>query len=206
MVPPLSGRIYSCKRQLCGGRSRCVAARNASIKVLTGSLGQAQVNELANVLLTDPVAETSSITRGFAEREDRFPAIEVQVKPGVMNPVAMSTLDAVGRMIGSKIDAVQTGRRYEIIGAKSAAELELIDGEIRLAEAGTGRNLPSSMTIPEVANLAHNFRLSLPDDSEMTSGLDASYVYDHPVTTEPPAPRFLAIKAPSRNRCGSRSR
>ena len=69
------------------------------------------------------------------------------------------------------------------------AELELIDGEIRVPAAGTGRNLPISMTIPEVANLAHNFRLSLPDDDELTSGLDASFVYDHPVTTEPPADR-----------------
>ena len=68
-------------------------------------------------------------------------------------------------------------------------ELELVDGEVRLPEAAAGRNLPSAMSIPEVANLAHNFRLSLPDDEEMTSGLDASYVYDHPVTTEPPADR-----------------
>jgi len=30
MVPPLSGRFSSCKRQLCGSTSRCLAARLVS--------------------------------------------------------------------------------------------------------------------------------------------------------------------------------
>jgi len=40
-------------------------------------------------------------------------------------------------------------------------------------------------TIGEVAIFAHYFRLSLPDGDEYSSGLEASYVYDHPLTTMP---------------------
>ena len=139
------------------GLAHIEGVRSSKLYFLSGSLAQAEVSELANVLLTDAVAETSSITQGFAAREDRFPAIEVQVKPGVMNPVAMSTLDAVARMIGSKIDAVQTGRRYEIIGAKSAAELERIARKVLANDCmeavyidGFDRSdpLPTSLPVP----------------------------------------------------------
>ena len=40
-------------------------------------------------------------------------------------------------------------------------------------------------TIAEVALHAHYFRLSMPDEPDLTSGLDASAVYDHPLTTLP---------------------
>ena len=32
---------------------------------------------------------------------------------------------------------------------------------------------------------AHFFRLSMPDDPTLTSGIDAAYTYDHPLTTLP---------------------
>jgi CO/xanthine dehydrogenase Mo-binding subunit len=41
------------------------------------------------------------------------------------------------------------------------------------------------VAIGEVAMQAHFFRLSLPDDPELTSGLEASYTYDHPLATLP---------------------
>ena len=40
-------------------------------------------------------------------------------------------------------------------------------------------------TLAEVALHAHYFRLDLPEDHDLTSGIDAAYVYDHPVTTMP---------------------
>lgn len=58
------------------------------------------------------------------------------------------------------------------------SDLELREGKISV------RGAPDrSVSIPEVAMQAHYFRLSLPDD--VNSGLDASYVYDHPYTTMP---------------------
>ena len=58
------------------------------------------------------------------------------------------------------------------------ADLELYEGQIRVKGAPD-----RSVSIPEVALQAHYFRLSLPDD--VNSGLDSSYVYDHPYTTMP---------------------
>ena len=36
------------------------------------------------------------------------------------------------------------------------------------------------MSIAELADKAHYYRLSMPEDLDLTSGLDATYVYDHP--------------------------
>jgi len=58
-------------------------------------------------------------------------------------------------------------------------DLEMRDGRIGPREVNT------FVTIPAVALHAHMFRLSLPDDPALTSGLDAAYTYDHPLTTMP---------------------
>jgi CO/xanthine dehydrogenase Mo-binding subunit len=62
----------------------------------------------------------------------------------------------------------------------SPGDLELRDGKVGVKGA------PGlEKTIPEVAMHAHLFRLSMPDDPTLTSGLDAAYTYDHPLTTLP---------------------
>ena len=43
---------------------------------------------------------------------------------------------------------------------------------------------------------AHFFRLSLPDDPDLTSGLDASYTYDHPLATLPKSDSDFGIFYP----------
>jgi CO/xanthine dehydrogenase Mo-binding subunit len=65
-----------------------------------------------------------------------------------------------------------------------ATDLELRDGKIGV------KGVPGmEKTLAEVALHAHYFRLSMPDDPSLTSGLDATHVYDHPVTTLPTADR-----------------
>ncbi len=65
-----------------------------------------------------------------------------------------------------------------------AGDLELRDGKIGV------KGVPGmEKTLAEVALHAHYFRLSMPDDPGLTSGLDATQVYDHPVTTLPSADR-----------------
>ena len=62
----------------------------------------------------------------------------------------------------------------------SPGDLELRDGKVGVKGA------PGlEKTIAEVAMHAHLFRLSMPDDPTLTSGLDAAYTYDHPLTTLP---------------------
>ena len=59
-------------------------------------------------------------------------------------------------------------------------DLELADGHVSVK----GTNQKKS--IPEIALHAHYFRLSMPlEDRELTSGIDATHVYDHPFTTMP---------------------
>jgi len=65
-----------------------------------------------------------------------------------------------------------------------ASDLELRDGKVGL------KGVPGmEKTFAEVALHAHYFRLSMPDDPSLTSGLDAAHVYDHPITTLPAADR-----------------
>ena len=59
-------------------------------------------------------------------------------------------------------------------------DLELRDGAVHV------KGVPDmSMRIAEIADKAHYYRLSMPEDLDLTSGLDAAYIYDHPVTTLP---------------------
>ena len=65
-----------------------------------------------------------------------------------------------------------------------AGDLDLRDGKVGV----TG--VPGmEKTFAEVALHAHYFRLSMPDDPSLTSGLDTAHVYDHPATTLPAAHR-----------------
>jgi CO/xanthine dehydrogenase Mo-binding subunit len=59
-------------------------------------------------------------------------------------------------------------------------DLEFRDGKIGVKGASG-----LEVSIAEVATQAHFFRPSLPDDPHLTSGLDASYTYDHPLATLP---------------------
>jgi CO/xanthine dehydrogenase Mo-binding subunit len=65
--------------------------------------------------------------------------------------------------------------------------LETSPGDLELREGKVGvKGAPGlEKTIAEIAMHAHFFRLSMPDDPTLTSGIDAAYTYDHPLTTLP---------------------
>ncbi len=110
--------------------------RSSRVYLLAGRLTEDDVGLLAHALLSDPVAEVFDIGRGFSTREGTHPAVEVHALPGVMNPVAMSAHEAIERLLSARgssnarIDAVQTARRYEVIGAGAVSELERIAAEV----------------------------------------------------------------------------
>jgi CO/xanthine dehydrogenase Mo-binding subunit len=64
-------------------------------------------------------------------------------------------------------------------------EADSRDLEFRNGKIGVAGAPGLEVAIAEVAMQAHFFRLSLPDDPELTSGLEASYTYDHPLATLP---------------------
>jgi phosphoribosylformylglycinamidine synthase II len=108
------------------------AVRSSKVYFFQGALTLDELVGLATDLLTDPVAESHECRAGFATRDGAAAAIEVHVKPGVTNPVAVSTLHAARRLLAARghaensIAEVQTARRYEVLGADSVSDLRLI--------------------------------------------------------------------------------
>src|SRR3990172_8918996 len=110
--------------------------RSSRIYLLEGRLLESDVQLLAGELLSDPVAEVFEVREGLSRRGDGEGAIEVHPLPGVMTPAALSTLDAARRLLAAKgrsqarVEAVQTARRYVILGAGNAPELEQIAARV----------------------------------------------------------------------------
>ena len=88
-------------------------------------------------------------------------------------------------LAGAVVGAAQQLKEKLIRVAAHMMEADTTDLELRDGKVGV-RGVPGmEKTFAEVALHAHYFRLSMPDDPSLTSGLDAAHVYDHPVTTLP---------------------
>jgi phosphoribosylformylglycinamidine synthase len=116
-------------RQL--GLNQIEAVRSSRIYLFEGGLLESDIRLLGEQLLADPVAETFDYREGLSARSAGEAAIEVHPLPGVMNPPALSTRDTARRLLraeGRRTDVgqVQTARRYDILGARSADELQTI--------------------------------------------------------------------------------
>ncbi|MCG3178441.1 MAG: Phosphoribosylformylglycinamidine synthase subunit PurL [Phycisphaerae bacterium] len=81
------------------------------------------VRRVAAELLADPVVETFGV--GDTQLADRGVLVEVHYKPGVMDPVALSTAAAIADM-GVAADSVRTARIYRLAGKPSDAEVQTI--------------------------------------------------------------------------------
>lgn len=109
---------------------------SSKLYFLAGDLEEAQVVALAAELFCDAVAEEFEVGSGLSTKHDRHAVIEVHPLPGVMNPVAISALAAARRHLAARgtapdrLHEIQTGRRYEIVGAECAAELETIAARV----------------------------------------------------------------------------
>jgi phosphoribosylformylglycinamidine synthase len=102
--------------------------------LIQGDLDEAQVRRIADELLVDGVVERAVIARvGDKRLVDPAAAggsstnghvVHVLPKPGVMDPVAQSTVAAIADM-GLKADAVRTLRKYWI-GGMASGQLKLL--------------------------------------------------------------------------------
>ncbi|MCO6437378.1 MAG: phosphoribosylformylglycinamidine synthase subunit PurL [Phycisphaerae bacterium] len=141
---------------------RISAVGSSKYYFLVAELDADVVERLAGELLADPVAERFLAGEGFSRRDTSRPAVEVHPLPGVMNPAALSTLDAARRWLARNgwspdlLHAVQTGRRYEIEGARDAEELERIAARVLANDCvetwyvqGFGRNDVIPDALPE---------------------------------------------------------
>jgi len=98
------------------------AVRSARLFFLSGRLSEAQAARVAEELLMDPVTE--QYAHGSSDPADAA-VVEVHLKPGVMDPVAASAEQAISDM-GLAIDSVRTARRYELVGAVSREQRQII--------------------------------------------------------------------------------
>lgn len=117
------------------GLSHVEGVRTSAIYFLRGPLTKSTVTRIAHELLTDPVAENVTYATGPVTCPEGTGTIDVYPQPGVMNPVAISALNAVRRFVtacgsGDTITDLQTARRYEIFGAHHAGELETIASHV----------------------------------------------------------------------------
>lgn len=107
--------------------------RSTKIYLFRGRLERAEVHRLAESLLVDPVIETYRMSEGMGFPNGDAASVEVHYRPGVMDPVAESTLraatcllEAWGNGSTQTVDEIRTAHRYVIEGARDAPELEWI--------------------------------------------------------------------------------
>jgi phosphoribosylformylglycinamidine synthase len=140
-VSPRSNQPDSAGRAVLGdihqlGLTHIEEVRSERVYFFSGRLSESDIRLLAGELLTDPVAERFEYREGFSPRDFAVAAVEVHPLPGVMNPVALTTLAAARQLLTKKgsahshVEEVQTARRYYFSGARSSAELEQIAGKV----------------------------------------------------------------------------
>jgi len=187
-VRPRSAELDGHGRQVLGdvrqlGLRHINEVRSSRLYLVRGRLGEQEVRLLAEELFADAVAETYRIGPGLTERRDEAPAIEVHYRAGVMNPVALSALPAARRLLAARgaaaagLEELQTGRRYEIVGAATPDELESIARRVLANDCvetvyleGLGRHdpLPETFATPPVRDLTlRHVTLAGLDDAEL---------------------------------------
>ncbi|MCL2700408.1 MAG: phosphoribosylformylglycinamidine synthase subunit PurS [Phycisphaerae bacterium] len=124
---PHAAGVFHQVREL--GIDAATAVRSGRLFFLYGDLDATAADRVARELLIDPVVEEYSVERSedATQGDARTQAglIEVHLKPGVMDPVAASTEQAI-RDMGLAVSSVRTGRRYEFDGAVSDAQRDAI--------------------------------------------------------------------------------
>ncbi len=101
------------------------SVRVSRLFFLEGRIERADAERIAHELLTDPVTESAAVLG----QTDVLPlpgadahSLEVHLRPGVMDPVAESTLAEL-RAEGFAVDYVRTARRYLLYGPLDRADL-----------------------------------------------------------------------------------
>ena len=116
--------------------------RTARIFVLEGGISREQADRIARELLSDPITEDYSINAPRLSG-DGATVVRVARKPGVMDPVAHSTMRGI-RDMGLAAESVRTATAYALHGRLSEAERRavaekiLANGVIEDAIFGTG--------------------------------------------------------------------
>src|SRR5580692_11910505 len=91
-----------------------------------GNVGRPEAEKLVNDLIVDPLVEFATLTQfGEGTRNPKSEMLTVLLKPGVMDPVSESVLDAA-RDFGTPLAAVRTFRRYFSQSEIAAADRDIL--------------------------------------------------------------------------------
>ena len=101
------------------------AVRSARLFHLDTDAGADDVARIARELLADPIVEEARISDGGRKARDPRPVVIVRRKPGVMDPVATSALQAIADM-GLSARRCRTARKYYFEGRPARRDLESI--------------------------------------------------------------------------------
>ncbi len=154
------------------GTTNVASVASARLFLLDGELDRDAVQRIATELLTDPVTERFELTG----QDEAIPpptegaAVEVHLKPGVMDPVAASTRQAI-RDLGLAVEEVRTGRRYVFAPAPKDEQLRTIATSalandcIEQVVIGARPASPAPKTKPYKLELRHVTIRSLDDEA-----------------------------------------
>ncbi len=111
---PIAERAVAEAKEKLPAASSITAAK---VFLIEAPLSDEQAQTIASELLADPIIQTAQL--GTADASAQAHLVEVHYKPGVMDPVAESTRDAICEMFPNIDPAnvyVATGDRYDIVG------------------------------------------------------------------------------------------
>ena len=113
-VDPVAASALSDGRKVIG---ELAAVSSSTIFLIEAPIDDDAVNRIASELVTDPVTQHAVI--GASHAPGNALTIEIHYKPGVMDPVAQSTRDAIIEMfpqLSTDTIEVRTGRRFDFQG------------------------------------------------------------------------------------------
>lgn len=120
-IDPLAESVLHEARTLLGDVVASVTtARIYLIEAPVAPMTEALLTRIASELLTDPINQEAFL--GVAPRAENAASIEVHYQPGVMDPVAQSTREAIAEMAPSlslDLIEVRTGTRFEFTASNN---------------------------------------------------------------------------------------
>ncbi|MFA5794668.1 MAG: phosphoribosylformylglycinamidine synthase subunit PurL [Candidatus Brocadiia bacterium] len=109
-------------------------ARFVQVYVVDAELAKAEVDTICKKVLADPIIYQYKIDGQFEYFDSKNSAIiTVFLKPGVMDPVEASALQAI-KDLGYNVRAVKTGRKYHLLGKLSKPDLATLSRKVMANE------------------------------------------------------------------------
>jgi phosphoribosylformylglycinamidine synthase len=159
-----------------------LVAATARGYLLEGNIVRPEAVQLLTDLLVDPLAESGKVSELKDSDESGKPVVTVLLKPGVMDPVAMSVVDAAADMDIS-VESVRTFRRY-FIGKNQSGVVaalhkalandvieQIVEGPLTLDHLALGRPYEFRLNTVPLRNLDNDSLVNLSRTGQLSLSL-----------------------------------